>query len=366
MKIDCLKSNLKNVIIQAERFTGKNLTLPILNYILIEVKNKKCFIRATNLEMALESLLSCRVLKEGSVAIPSKILSAIIQNTHEENMTLEEKNNILNIYTKNSEISINGSSDKDFPLIPKIKQPRKFILSYLSLFFSLKNSLPSASRSDLKPEISGILLKGSGKRLKVVSTDTFRLAESEIEIKESDEHNFSLILPLRTAEEIIRIEQQEDTDVIVNHNDNQAVFYINDLVITSRLIDGVFPEYGGIIPNSFETTIVLDKEEFIKKIRSASVFSGKLNDISLKYSNNELVVEASNNEFGSASFNMPVKKFSGKTGLLKFNFRQILDGLEQMSGNDVFLNISGDNSPALIKSTQNNGFIYILMPIRNL
>ena len=366
MKINFLKTNLKNLINQAERFTGKNLTLPILSHILFEVNDKKCSVKATNLEMALEASFPCKVIKDGVVTIPSRVFSTIIQNINEENITIEEKNNILYIQTENSKISINGSSDKDFPLIPKIKQPKNLTLSYFSLFSSLKSVLPSVSRSDLKPEISGVFFKIGGKRLKIASTDTFRLAEAEINVKDSDDKSFSFILPLKTAEEIIRFELTEDADVVINYNDNQIVFNIFESVITSRIIDGVFPEYSGIIPKNFETKIILDRNGLIQKIRSASVFSSKLNDIVFKYSDSELIIESSNNDLGSASFSLPIKQFSGKNGILNFNFRYILDGLESVEGEDIIINISGDNSPSLIKSTKNDSFLYVLMPIRNI
>lgn len=366
MKILSTKNNLKNIIIQAERFTGKNINLPILSNIFIEAKNKKCNISATNLEIAIESSFPCKVVKEGVITAPSRILNTVLQTITEENITLEEKNNILTLQSENSKIVINGNPAKDFPIIPKLKFPKKIRFSYLSLVEGLKNVISAVSRLDLKPEISGVFLKLDGKKIKLVGTDTFRLAEKTLSVKESDEPKLSFIIPLKTAEEIIRLSANEDEEVLMKYSENQAVIELENYTITSRLVEGVFPEYGGIIPKNFESQLTVNKNELIQKIKSASVLSSKLNDVVLKFSDGELVVESTNSELGSSMFKIKLPHFKGKSGSLSFNYRYLLDGLESISEEEVFMGVSGDNSPALIRSLKDDSFIYVLMPIRNL
>jgi len=366
MKIISLKNNLKNIITQAERFTGKNINLPILGNVLIESKGKKCSISATNLEMAMEASFPCKAVQEGAVTVPARILSTVIQTIPEENVTLEEKNNILSINSENSKITINGNPSKDFPIIPKVKGGKKLNSSFLSLFDGLKSVIPAVSRSELKPEISGVLFKIEGKKIKLVATDTFRLAEKTLSLSSTEETKASFVVPVRTVEELARLFFEEGDEVTVNYSDNQVVFEIGDQTITSRLIDGVFPEYGGIIPKNFESTAFMEKSELIQKIRAASVLSSKLNDIVLKFSGEELTVESSNSELGSMSSKIKLKKFTGKPMNLSFNFRYLLDGLESIPDEEIFIGVSGESSPALLRSQTDESLIYVLMPIRNI
>ena len=174
------------------------------------------------------------------------------------------------------------------------------------------------------------------------------------------------MVPVRTVEELARLFFEEGDEVIITYSDNQVVFIVGDQVITSRLIDGIFPEYAGIIPKNFESTALIEKSELIQKIRAASVLSSKLNDIILKFSGEFLTVESSNSELGSMSSKIKLKKFTGKPVNLSFNFRYLLDGLESIQDEEIFIGVSGESSPALLRSKTDESLIYVLMPIRNL
>lgn len=366
MKILCTRDNLKNVVTQAERFTGKNVTLPILNNILLEAKGRRCSVTATNLEIALEASFSGRVVKDGVITIPARILSSLLQTVPEENIVLEEKNSVLSIQSENYKITVNGTPSKDFPLIPKIKKGSSFSIFFSALSCALKHVLPSVSRSEIKPEISGVLFKTEGKKLKLASTDTFRLAEKTIPDKMNSEGEASpFILPLKTAEELVRLEYQDDTEIKIMYTENQATFSIGEHTITTRLIDGAFPEYGGIIPKSAETRAVIKREELIQKIRAAAVLSSKLNDITLIFEGKVLVTESQNPELGSMNSKMESEQFTGEDVVLRFNFRYLLDGLESISGDTVAISMSGEHAPALLQSPNDETFLYVLMPIRN-
>ncbi len=366
MKILCTKDNLKNSITQAERYTGKNVTLPILNNILIEARGKRCYITATNLEIALETSFPGKVVREGVITIPSRILSSLLQTIPEEQLELEEKNGILSVQSENYKITINGTPAKEFPLIPKIKKGSSITLFFFALSSGLKSVFTSVSRSEIKPEISGVLFKVDGKRTKLAATDTFRLAEKTIQHKEKEGLVNSFILPIKTAEELVRLEYADDMEVEITHTENQATFLIGEHTITTRLIDGVFPEYSGIIPKNIVSKAVLKRDELIQKIRTAAVLSSKLNDITLIFEGTILVIESQNPELGSMSSKMKSEQFTGEDVMLRFNFRYLLDGLEAVQGDMVYMSISGEHSPVLLQSPNDETFLYVLMPIRNM
>ncbi|OHA07576.1 MAG: DNA polymerase III subunit beta [Candidatus Sungbacteria bacterium RIFCSPLOWO2_01_FULL_47_10] len=368
MKIIVPKENIKNILIQAERFTGKNINLPILGNILFETRGKKCFIIATNLELALEASFPCKVIKEGKIAVPSRIITTLLQTVPEENITLEEKGNALLIQSENSKISINGTDSRDFPIIPRLKSPHSIVISFYDALEGIQSVMSAVSRSDSKPEISGVLLKIDGKKAKFAATDTYRLSEKTTSLTSGDEEKGSIIVPLKACEEIVRFQNTRNGDdaLHVFYSENQAVFEFGDQKMTTRLIDGVFPEYGAIIPKNSESRMIFTRQELMQKIRAASILSSKLNDIILRFGGSELSVESSASELGSVKSKIALKQFEGKEGTLSFNFRYLLDGLDSISDAEVSLGISGDSAASILRSQNDDSFFYVLMPIRNI
>ena len=227
---------------------------------------------------------------------------------------------------------------------------------------SLTSVIPSVSSSEIKPEISGVYFFVSGEIMKVVGTDTFRLAESKVSLsKKSD--SISFILPKNTASEAGRI--CRDGEVKINIGDNQIEFNFENIFLISRLVDGKFPEYEGIIPKNFETVFEVDKEDFIKKIKASSILSSKLNDITLKVDSNLLKIVTSNPEVGEYTSSLELNS-KPNPAIVSFNHRYLLDGLGSINDNQIYFQINGETNPALLRGKSDHSFIYIIMPIKNM
>ncbi|MDO8560904.1 MAG: DNA polymerase III subunit beta [bacterium] len=364
MKLVCTRNNIRDAFQLAERFVGKNLTLPILGNILLEAIGKSVRCVATNLEIGVEVSVPCKIIKEGSVTMPGKLINSLLSSIDDEIITFEEKDCALTVKTDSSHFLIQGISSKDFPILPKFKKGKEFSISSKELKTSLTQVAPSVASSDFRPELSGIFFKKELKSLILAATDSFRLAEKTINLNSSQGESFSFILPARTAQELLRILSDSDDDVLVRESENQVFFELNDTHIVSRVVDGNYPDYTAIIPKGFDAHVSVARDELVKKIKAASVLASKLNDVSLSFSSGESSVEAINSEVGKSKIIFS-SKIKGKDSRVSFNFRYLLDGLESLYGEELLISLNGDSAPALITDPQNSSFRYVVMPIRN-
>lgn len=364
MKLTCTVEYLKNAVLTAERFTSRNITVPIISHILFLVKEKKISIIATNLEMGIEYVIPGKVQKQGVVTAPAKQLSHILQSfSNNEHITLSAEGGKLTLTTDHSTATILGLNPGDFPTLPAIKKEHTFSVA-LPLFTSALHQVVVASATtDLKPELTGVCMVTSPKTLTLVATDSFRLAEATLHNLDSLQGSSSCIIPLRTIQELLRT-VPSDGDLDVSIGEHQVVFSWGETRILSRLIDGAYPPYKNLIPTTYETTIVVDQTELLKHIHLASVFSSRLNDVTLHYSPTELEVSTTNTETGSASGTMEVKG-RGSSGTVVFNHRYLADGLTAAAGAETLINLNGVSGPTLIKNPQDASYLYLLMPIRS-
>jgi len=237
MKFSCVKENLARAAGIAERFTGKNITLPILANLLLEVDGNNLRVTGTNLEYALETEVSGKGGGNGKVTVPAKVLSSLLQSLKEEKMELEGKNSNLFISTDSRRIRINGMSPDDFPLIPKIKKNLSFVIDSTLLKHGLEQVIPSVSTSEFKPELSGVQFLVGPKDLRLASTDTFRLAERTVPISERTKGDTSsFVVPQRVVLEVSRT-LEENEDVKISIGENQVLVESGPTRVTARLIE---------------------------------------------------------------------------------------------------------------------------------
>lgn len=361
MVVTILKEVLRDALLVAERFLGKQLTLPIIGNILLKTEQQKLRIQATNLEMGVDISLPAKVTKEGMIAIPPRVLSTLLQSLQDEKVTLEERQNTLKIETDLSQSEIRGISGKEFPLMPTIKPQTKIILKNSYFIPQLIRVLPAISPSDFKPEISGVLFRIDKKDIVIVGTDTFRLAEARIKEFEADAVG-THIIPLRPLQELVRIaDPEEETEFVFG--DGQVSLQTSGVRIVSRLITGRYPEYEALIPKDFATTMKIPRNELLSAVRLSGVFASKLNDIILTYRANHLAIEIVNPEIGRHTKELTAT-VSGKSGRVGFNYRYLSDALEALHSEDVTVSITDETRPALIRDEADIGFFTILMPIR--
>ncbi|MBI2451107.1 MAG: DNA polymerase III subunit beta [Parcubacteria group bacterium] len=365
MEIICLRENLLKAINQTEKIIGKNFSLPILNNLYFKTEKGRLKITATNLEIAISSWVPGKINEEGETTIPAKIISGIISGLSDDKINLRFKDNLLIVKTDNYQAQINTINPKEFPLIPKIKSENKIKINQKILKKHLSRVIKVVSESTINSVLSGILVDNKKKEIKFVATDSFRLAVS-IEKKENENEEISFIIPFRTALEIIRLSSDKDFDVEINIGENQAVFIFEQSEIISRLIEGKFPDYEKIIPNNFETKIFLDKNDFLKNIKLVGLFSARLGEIKINPLNDKenLEIKAEENNLGTNK-SVISAQIQGKTEEVVFNYRYLLDGLDNLEENKIIFSLNGNSGPSYLNSLNKADYFYLLMPIRN-
>lgn len=368
MKVVCAYNKLKELVESGERIVSRNLTLPILNNLLLEAQKNSLIISATNLEIGIRGEFPCKVIQEGAVSVPAKIIRGIISNLAEEKIELEtKKTNTLTIKAGSYKGELKGQPADDFPIIPTIKNKDSFRIAAEELAKALSQTIPFTSVSETRPEITGVFLtKGKGdETVRVVATDSFRLAERMIFLKNKDkEQSFSVILPQKTAAELLHLLSGE-SEIDISIEKNQVAFSLPSKELISRLIDGAYPNYEGFVPKEFASEVTADRDELIKTIRLVSLLSSRINDICLRAEQKEgiLRVSAHDPDLGENEATLKVEQ-SGETIEVHFNWHYLLEGLQQIEGKKVTLKFSSETKPALLRSVGKSNYLYIVMPIR--
>lgn len=362
MKIECSVEKIKNAVSQTERVTGKNLTLPILNAILLVASGKSLKLRSTNLNLGIEIEIPAKVEKEGILAVSGSVLNGTFSNVSQnENVFLEEKDGNLLVKTKKSQIRLKSQPYEDFPTIPRVTGT-SFEIEAKKLVEGIKSVYYSSSVSDIKPEISSVYLYTKEDSLVFVSTDSFRLAEKRIKIKEVPEIA-GLLVPFKNVGEILKVFGEFQGMIKVCFNKNQISFSSDNLYLTSRIIDGIFPDYRQIIPKEFDTDVVVLKQDLLNALKLSNVFSDKFNQVNLKIVPKEKVLELSsfNNDIGENKTYLD-SVINGKNADLSFNYKYFLDCFQSINTDSVSIKLS-EGKPMVISPVSDTSFTYLIMPM---
>lgn len=363
MKLECSISKIKTSLIIAEKLTGKNLTLPVLNSILWVVNNKTLKIRATNLSLGVEITVPAKIEEEGVLAIRGDVLSSLFSQLNSDgNVVFESINNNLSVKTKQNTVILKSIPYEDFPTIPIINGD-SFIIQSKKFIEGLKAVYYSSSVSEIKPEIGSVYIYPEDDLLVFVATDSFRLAEKKVKIKQKINFN-GLLIPLKNTIEIIRVFEGRDEDLKITIQKNQISFSTNDIYLTSRIVDGSFPDYKQIIPKGSSTEATVLKQDFISSLKISNIFSDKFNQITLKVNPSEkfFEIESNNVDIGENTTLIP-GALSGESVSANFNYKYILDCFQSISSDSINLQLNGRNKPMIIKPIGDTSFMYLVMPM---
>jgi len=366
MRITCLQEKLKNNLLILERISSKNQELPILGNVLL--KTEDGFLKAftTDLEIGVEISIPCKIEKKGEVVVPIKLIAGLISNLPNTKLTLEEKGNKIVIETEGVTTSIPTANKNDFPIIPKMKEENTLVIQGEMLRNGIAQVINSAALSYSIPEIAGVLFVCKENELKIVATDSFRLSEKTI----FQAKNYTLkkeqsfILPLKTAVELTKIITPTDETVEIKLTQNQVIVVLKHITLVSRLVAGEYPKYERIIPKTSKTKIALNKTEFISKLKLASLFASKINEVKLdiRANKNEMEVRSADQSKGEFSATMHAE-MSGESFEALFNYKYLLDGLANINEEEILFELNGAAAPAILKP-KTDAYQYVAMPIK--
>lgn len=378
MKIICTQENLNKALNIVGKVINKNTTLPILNNVLLKTDKKGLKLSSTNLEIAVNYWIGGKIEEEGEITVPTKLFANFVSNLPNGNVEIKTREDMVNIKCDGYKINIKGVDAREYPLSPKI-EAEPFLKIKSDIFKkALLQVLPSIALSESRMEITGVLLDFSeikNNKIVLVSTDSYRLAQKTINILPENINKEALqlfgnlesvIIPRNTIQELARDlgEGEESLEIIIS--DNQIVFDFGNASILSRLIEGRYPDYKQVIPEKFASTAYINMKDISNAVRIASFFSASSNN-SVKFklgSDNRIEVNSEASEIGNNNSKIDAK-IAGKELEVVYNYKYFMDGLNSIAGDEVVLNANNENAPSVLKSSSDDSFIYIIMPIRS-
>ncbi len=364
MKIECVKEKLYGVTSKAERVTGKGLTLPVLSCLLLEVKNNSLHIKATNLDIGIEMNFPVKVTEEGTVCVSGLVLNSFLSNLYtDKNIILETVKENLKITTSKTSIVLKATPHEDFPTIPQVTEGTSFVVEIEEFLKGLTAVWYSSSTSTMKPELSSIYIYQEDDSIVFVATDSFRLAEKRIKTKKTKDFG-TILLPFKNVSEILKVFEDVKGPVSIEVNKNQISFASEGIYLTSRVVDGVFPDYKQIIPKKNTTQVILLKQDFVNALKISNVFSDAFRQINMKVdvSNKIFQIKTKNMDVGESTTELDAA-VSGESIEINFNYKYIMDCFQSVASDSVSLEFSALNRPMIIRGISDKSFTYLVMPM---
>lgn len=366
MKLECQREKLRLAVGLAERITGKNLSLPVLGYILLSARHQTITVRATNLDLGVEWRLPARVAEPGEVLVSGAVFYNFLSNLGEvDKLTIELINNNLAVATAKSSTLVKTYPAEDFPTLPELERPAEFQLGAEEFITAVRATAYAASLNDIKPEIASLYLYNDGQTGYAVATDSFRLAEKKLNLTVAAKNETpKLLIPIRNVAEIGRLLETQSGQLNWRYNRNQLTIFSDQLVITSRLIDGVFPDYHQIMPIKHESQVTVERAALANALKMSQVFTDRLNHVALKLRPDDQLIEltSQNGDIGENTSLLPAS-VSGEELTINFNLRYLLDGLQAETDPQLVLRFNGRTKPILLTGASDDSFRYLIMPL---
>ena len=368
MKIACTQENLSQGLSLVSNVAGKHPHLPILNNILLQVDKEGLLLIATNLEIGIKTRVRGKVEDTGSFTVQAKLFSDFIHSLSDGNLLLQQKENLLLVEDDNQQTKLKGETAQDFPLIPEVVGQNPSMVNGRALIKALETVVFAASTDESRPELHAVLFVLHEKRLTLVATDSYRLAEASLALEKETEGTYSLIVPIRTAQQVLRAFQglSEEETVEIRTNDNQVQFSAGQTEIVSRLVAGQYPDYKQIIPVNFSTTITIKNSDLVRGLRSTSLFCQPgINDVKFLFvpETSEIQLRAQNATAGDNLTRLPAETV-GSAGEIVFNYRYLLEGALHLDSQDATIEVNDASGPAVLRGKEQKDFLYLVMPIK--
>ncbi|MBI2086775.1 MAG: DNA polymerase III subunit beta [Candidatus Zambryskibacteria bacterium] len=364
MKIECIKEQLEEVLNKADKIAGKNTTLAVLSGLYFDARQNLLNIKATNLDIGISIKLPVKVIEPGTVVIPSRIITPFISSlSRDKNITLSTKEQTLEIKTSSTKTNIKTLPTEEFPIIPEIGEDNAFSMPARDLVFGVRSVIYAAATGSIKPELSSIAITHEGDFLVFAATDSFRLAEKKVKIKKIP-HFKQILIPQKNAAEVIRIFDTNTEEVSLSIEEHQLALRSGGVYLTSRIIEGVFPDYRQIIPKETTTSAVVLKQDLINSLKTSLIFSDSFNQMTLKLSPGakRFQIESKNSNIGE-SIHLVDAALEGEDISININHRYFTDCFQSITTDSISLNFSGVAKPVLVSGVGDTSFLYLVMPM---
>ena len=365
MKRSVLKENLNKGLGVVSHLIQTNNSLEVLGNILLQTTDGMLELQATNLEIAISYKLGAKIEKNGSISVPARLFSDLVNSLPSGKLQLIKTKDNLEIHALHLNSLINGINASDFPKIPQVKPQHTFKISGKDFVSAFDYVSSSTSLDESRPVLTGVMCKIADSTLTIAATDSYRLSQYKLSGIKSD--SLEVIVPIRTINEVLRIIKSEDiSELEIGLTDTEIIFSNKNITLTSQLIDGNYPDYSKIIPTDSTTVISVDKNDLLSNLKIASLFSREnANTICIKTSKDIISIISEGSQVGLNTSDIPAE-IEGDSTQININARYLIDAINSIKGNKVVISLKDKLDPCVVSSSaKNNGNFHIIMPLKS-
>jgi DNA polymerase-3 subunit beta len=362
LKITCSRDELNRQLAVVSRAASTRTTVQVLAGVLLRSEGDKLELSATDMEISLRTPLEAEVATEGAVVVPGKLLAELARLLPGEEVSIEHRQGegVVEIVSGSAVYRIHTYNAEDFPRLPDPAGTTMVPIDAEALLETAAKVSRAASRDESRPVLTGILVRFEGENLVMAATDSYRLAVKETSMA-GPGPELDAIVPARALMELSRVAQGA-SELHLGLQENQVLFTSDGILLTTRRIEGQFPNYHQLLPESFESEVTLPRDELLEVVRRVSVMAQRNAPLRLRFAEGELTVSAQTQDVGEAHETMPAA-FGGDALDIGFNPEFLRDGIESVDGDELRLKLISPLRPAVLQGTGDD-FSYLIMPIR--
>jgi DNA polymerase-3 subunit beta len=363
MKATCTRDELLRHLGVVSRAVSTRMTVQILSGVKLAAAAGRLELAATDMELSLRSGFEAEIADEGVVVVPGKTFVDIVRLLPDADVLLEHKpeEGTLVLTCGSATYRLHTYNPEDFPHLPDVSKVQLVPVDRAALLETAARVGRAASRDESRPVLTGILVRFDPGKLTMAATDSYRMAVKETDV-EGETPDFEAIVPAKALGELSRIAQAGDELYLGVHENNQVVFGTDGIWLTTRRIDGQFPNHKQLIPETFEHSLALPREELLEVVRRTAVMAQRNSPLRLRFADGELTISARTQDVGEATESLPIS-FVGDALEIGFNPEFLREGIESVDEEELQLKLISPLRPGLIQSAEGD-FSYLIMPIR--
>jgi len=371
MKLSCLQENLNKGLGIVGRAVATRTTLPITNNVLIATDQSRLKLAATNLEIAISCWLGAKVEEEGTITVPARILTEFINSLPSDRVDLSLSHHTLELKCARFEARISGIDAADFPPIPKVSEGVNTQIEPEAFRLAISQVVFATATEDTRPVLTGVCAEFDGSDLTLAAADGFRLAVHKTSLLVPVKEKIGIIIPGRSLSELNRLlaDQKEPVELAINPGKSQVLFRLKDVELVSQLIQGTFPNFRQLIPQSYNTRVVVDRGEFLRAMKTASIFARDNSNIvrfevipGEELTPARLNLSARSEQVGDNVGEIDAQ-VTGEGAKIAFNSKYLIDVLSVLPEEKVALEMTTSSSPGVIRPIGSDNYLHVIMPM---
>jgi DNA polymerase-3 subunit beta len=374
MRIEILQENLSKALNHVVKAVSSRPNIPVLANVLIQTEKGKIKLSATNLEIGINAWIGADIKEEGSITVSAKLLSEFINSIKPGKISLAQNGQTFEVKSVDNNAEFFIIPAEDFPNVPQAEKDPIMIINAFELADSISKTVFASAADDSRPVLTGILFEAKGDAFKMVGVDGFRLSKVELKLTKGPKDLIKEIVPSKSLQEVERIirdssNEKEDVEIYMLGDKNQILFKVGDVELSSRIIEGEFPDYTQIIPSDKSNSFSVLKSELQSAVKIISIFAKNIIGNKTKFNitplDKKLKLSANVIDIGNNETSVDISKTEGESLETAYNAKFLMEMINSMDGDEIVYETGGVTAPGVFKTKEKKNYIHIIMPMRS-